>query len=434
MAENRVARVKAEHLKNMDTATTTGKIVSVSANSESLIIDIGSTTVQVAHPFVSGKSWIRTMPSVGTTCTLAFNAAQNRYEFVAYAPSQSAASIQLENYANRKSLYRVLKEGEIEFASSGGVTLFMGSRPVHAGRAGAVTWKYDSDKLEATATAPTHVVRGHNNKTDRIGNEMRFGVVKRPTSSTSETYALTAPLSMPALGKYTYAYEHLLSLSNDLGAPLLDLRAGEVYDNTLDPGIPFATPILGKKSKLPLRARYRYFCTLEPGGLKTPEATDVEISCLGDLDVMLSKLAIQGFSLDAPFGAVKVKAGLNSSFISKLAILVKSEIDKIALDASTSISAKAGTSIELNPGTDLKTKAGAAQKHESATTFDLKAGTKMNINGVGINIDGTGKVTIHGAAGLSISGAAGSSSKPLPTNPIDIVTGVPLFTDPTLTS
>lgn len=455
---SRIQRVRDEHFKNTDTATTYGKIVSVSPGTESIIVDIGSSSVQVAHPFVSGSSWIRTIPSVGTGCTLSYNSNKKCYEFVAYAPSKDFTQSQMSLYAERKSLYRTLREGEIELASSGGVSSFFGSRPVHAGRAGAVSWSYDSDKLEATTTAPTHVVRGHNNKLDRIGNEIRFGAVKRPVSYARDLYALTAPGSMPMLESYVYAYEYLMNLENDNGASLVDIRLGEVYDNTLTPGTPFALPALSRKNKIPLRARHRYYNTIEPGGLKAPnQSTEVEIDCLGNIDVLLSKLAVMGITVEAPLGNIKVKAGLATSLTTRLAMSLKSELDKIGLEAlrgidlksSASITSKSSTSTAISAGTSLELKSTTGTSMSSGTGTDIKAGTglklsgltldaeadtMLNIKGVMINISGKGHVTISGMVGLSIAGSMGVSGKPLPQLPNDIVTGLPLWIDPTLTS
>lgn len=449
MNESRVSRVRSEHFKNINTPTTTGKIVAVSPETESLSVDIGSTTVQIAHPFVSGSSWIRTMPSAGTACTLSFNTTKQCYEFVAYAPSKEFASKQSELYAARKSLYRTLKEGEVDITSSGGVSTHWGSRSVFTGRAGAVSWSYDSDKLESTATAPTHVLRGHNNKLDRIGNEIRFGVVKRPTSYTKSTYALAAPLSMPQLDKYVYTYEYLMTLNNDNAAPLVDVRLGEVFDNTLTPGMPFSMPALSKKNKLPLRARYKYHNTIEPGGLKAPnQSTDIEVDNLGNVDVMLSKLAILGASIDVPTGNFKLSTGLTTSLKSKLAMSMKSELDSVKLEALRNIELKATSNITMKSTASTKLDAtadmslsAASIKAAANTTMELSAlslkasaTTTFTVNGVLIDISATGRVMIRGAAGLSIAGALGPTGRPLPTLSNDIVTGLPLFIDPSLTS
>jgi hypothetical protein len=328
---------------------------------------------------------------------------------------------------NRKSLYRNLREGELELASSGGVTTHYSSRPVFNGRAGAVSWTYDSDKLEASATAPTHVTRGHNNTPDQIGNEIRFGVVKRPLSSTREMYALTAPLSNPIVGLYTYAYEYLINLANDNGAPLIDHRLGEVYDDQLSPGIPFSLPVLGRKSSIPLRARYQYHSTIEPGGIPAPgKMTSYEISCLGDVDALLSDLAIQGYSLTVPHGAMNFKAGTSASFVAELAVLVKSTLDKITLEASGGI--------VMSTDQSIKTTASVSQKHSSGTTFTLDAGTTATINGVQVEVSATGQLLMHGSLGLTLYGALGQTGRPIATQPTCFITSLPFSVDPTFHS
>lgn len=424
---DRVRRVASEHFKNTSTPSVSGLIVAVNPDTESVTVDIGSGVVQITHPFVSGSSWIRALPGVGTQCTLSWNQASQCYDFVAYAPSQGYATTQLQAYQNRKSLYRSLGEGEMEFASSGGVTTYYSSRPVFNGRAGAVTWSYDSDKLETSATAPTHVTRGHNNTPDQIGNEIRFGVVKRPLSSTREMYALTAPLSNPVTGTYTYAYEHLISLSNDNSAPLIDHRQGEVYEDQLTPGVPFSLPALGSRTGLPLRSRQRFYSTIEPGGIPAPgKFTAIEISCLGDVDMLLSDLAIQGYNLIVPYGAVNVNAGTSASVIADLALLLKSTLDKITLNAAGGI--------VMTTDASVKSKATVSQKYSSGTTFELDAGTTMTINGVQVQVTATGQLQLHGKLGLSLAGALGATGRIVNTLSVDTLTGLPTFADPTITA
>lgn len=421
----RVGRVAAEHGKPVNAPTVTGLIVGVNPEQETVVVDIGSSTVQVTHPFLSGSAWIRAVPVPGTACTLSYNTSKSCYEFVAYAPSKEYSSKQLDQYAQRKSLYRQLVSGEIEIASSGGVAVHHGSRPVYTGQAGAVSWSHDSDRLESTVTAPTFIVRNHRAFKDRIGNEFRFGVVKRPLSNTRELYALTPPLSNPALDKYVYAYEHLVSMANDIDSPLFDHRQGEVYDDVLTPGIPFAGPALSRKSGIPLRARYRYHATIEPGGIASGKMTVMEISCLGDVDVALSELAVQGYTLYSPVGPIAMRTGTSTSLLSKLAVMIKSEIDKIAMEAGQDISLVAGANLSGSAKKSVSLKSGADTK--------ISAGTDIKIEGIQIKVEGT-NVEIHGATGLSLTGAMGKTGRPIATQPTCFISNLPLFLDPTLTA
>ena len=411
----------------MDSSTTAATITSVSPDSETMGLDIGAGDSQVCHPFVSGEAWFRSQPSTGTRVTVSYNDALQRYEFVAYSQTAEQATKRLDRYKNKKSLYRPLQEGEHELMSSGTVNEFWGSRPTKTGRAGAVTWVYDGDKLEAASTAPTHIQRGHRAQNDRIGNEIRFGAVKRPTGATSEVYALTAPFSNPALDMYTYAYEYLLQLSNDNDSPLFDFREGEVYDNNLVPGIPFAKPALAKKTKLPLRSRKRYFATLEPGGLPVAdESTDIEIDCLGNVSTVLAHTALIGYSLSAPLGAIEFDAGLDGKFVSKLAMKIASTVAGVVIDAALDAKLSGGLNTKITSGLDTKIDAGK--------NLSLKAAMEIALDSLTMKLTATTKAEIHGGAGLTLTGALGKTGRIINTLQQDLITGLPTFIDPTLTS
>jgi hypothetical protein len=402
----------------MSSATTAATITTVSPDHESMSFDIGSQDSQVAHPFVSGNAWFRSMPSTGTRCTVSFNQTLQRYEFVAYTQTGEQASNRLEAYRNRKSTYRPLAEGEHELQSSGTVNEFWGERPVKTGRAGPVTWSYDADKLEAVTTSPTHIMRGHRHQTDRIGNEIRFGAIKRPTSAVNEQYALVAPFSNPAIDSYVYAYEYLVNLANDNDAPLIDFRAGEVYENTLTPGTPSAKPALSKKNSLPLRARYRYHATLEPGGLPAPGSTDIEIDCLGNVSVALSDTAVIGLDVAVPFGHMHFSSGQDASVISQLALRLASKM------AGVAVSSLLDTKIES--GTDMKISAG--------TSLDIEATADAIFKSLTLKMTTTATAEIGGGAGLTLYGALGKTGRPVSTQSNCFISGAPFFIDPTLSS
>lgn len=245
-----------------------------------------------------------------------------------------------------------------------------------------------------------------------------FGVVKRPTSAANEAYALTAPFSNPVGDLYTYAYEHLVSLNNDNDAPLIDHREGEVYDDTLTPGIPFATPALGKQLKLPLRSRRRYHATLEPGGLPAGVSTDIEIDCMGNVQVDLAETALGGFKMSVPLGGVEVNAGLHAKLVAQLAVKIASEF------ASVAITSQLGTEV----------KSGLGMKLDAGTTLDIAAAAKATMKALSLVISADTTTEVSGSAGLTLYGALGKTGRPIATAPFCLVTGAPLSIDPTLTS
>lgn len=431
---SRVHRSVSEHRKMFDSPTASAQITSVSGDTDSMNLDIGVAPTQVAHPFTSGSSWIRAMPSNGTRVTVAYNAALGRYDFVSYAPTPDTASKQLDMYKSRKSLYRPLLEGEIEIVSSGGVTDFWGSRAVKTERAGAITRSLDSDKLESTTQAPTHIVRGHRFQSDRLGNESRFGVVKRPVSSAKEMYVLAVP-SNPVSDSYVFTYESLLMLSNDNDAPLLDFREGEVYGDVPTPGVPFSLPVNSARTKLPLRSRKRYHSTVEPMGLKIADKfTAFEIDCLGNYDIMLADTALLGFALKVPSGPMTFNAGLNSEFVSGLNMLMKSKTGTITIDAAQKIFAKALQDIVAQAGAALKTKSVTSTEIVAGTEMKLKATTDLKTDSMTLVMNAKTTAEIHGGAGLTLTGALGKTGRPIATNPNCYVTGIPNFVDPSLSS
>lgn len=431
---SRVHRSVSEHKKMFDSPTTSAQITSVSGDTDSMNLDIGVAGTQVAHPFTSGSSWIRAMPSNGTRVTVSYNQALSRYDFVSYAPTPNTAANQLSLYKSRKSLYRPLLEGEIEIVSSGGVTSFFGSRSVHNERAGALTRSLDSDRMESTATAPTHVWRGHRYQNDRLGNEVRFGVVKRPLSASKDLFVLAVP-SNPGSDTYVFTYESSLWLSNDNNAPLLDFREGEVYDDVPLPGTPFCMPELGARTRLALRSRKRYYSTVEPMGAKIPDKfTGFEIDCLGNYDVVLAETAVLGHSVSVPMGPIKYNAGLGSEFVSRLSVLVRSSTDTITVDGAQNVATNAGRDATVKAGAGFKTESG------SDTVFKSGADLRADVTGVlktqsrELKMATTASAEIGGGSGLTLTGAMGKTGRPISTNSACYVTGILNYIDPSLTS
>jgi hypothetical protein len=427
-------RSEQEHKKQRRSPSVSARVQSVNGDNETMLLDTGSEQTQIAHPFVSGKAWRRSMPSIGTRCTVSYNETLQRYEFVSYAPETATTAKMLSDYRERKSLYRPLLEGEHEDVSSGGVTEFMGSRAVKSGRAGAVRWHYDSDKLEAMVQAPTHVTKGHKSRSDMIQDEKRFGVVKRPVSNADSMYLLAAPLSNPATGSYTYTYEDMTKLSNDNNAPLIDFRSGEVYEDVPDVMTPFALPLLGSRTNLPVRARYRFHNTIEPGGLKAPnQYTDVEIDSLGNLDVILSKLAVLGAKLKIPTGPLSVDVGQSIELIAKMGLELRSQLMGIKLQALQNIELKATQNISLSSTADTSIDAVKNVNINSKLGTTLSSDAATKVSGLTVDVEAKTVATLSGKVGLKLAGAMGNMGRPIATQPTCFVTNLPFFLDPTAT-
>lgn len=391
------------------------RIASVNTATESVTMDTGSGTTEIAHAFCTDSAWVRSIPSPGTRVTLMYNQLTQAYDFVAYVPGGAAR--RLKSYAQGQSLYRSLGEGEHEIKSSGDVVTYWGSRCLGTTRAGAVKTTHDGENLEHITQAPTVHIKGHRNRRDSLGHEMRFGVVKRPLSATKDNIILKAPLSNPVLGVFNYAYEHMIKLNNDNDDPLVDIRIGEVYDDTPQPPTPFSAPVMGDHGQ-PLRARYRYHSTIEPLGIGVPETyTEAAIDSLGNVDVVLSKLAIVGFALRVPLGSFNMTSGLQANIEGKLGVSLT------ATAGSTSISGNLGVTVTTPMNATVSGKTG----------LDLKSDMVVTVEGIaGVNLKSKGKVSIHGMGGVSIAGAMGPTGQALASG-LDRVCGVPMFIDPTVT-
>lgn len=388
------------------------RVQAADPDTETITLDAGSAATQIRHPFVGAGSWIRSMPAPGTRVVCAYSKVAKRLEIVGY--EYPAAEDQITAYKQAQNNYRPLKPGEHEIASSGGAVSFWGSEKFKSDRAGVVSSQHDGIKLEHSVRAPTQLWRGTRNRNDVIGHEMRVGAVKRPLSPNKEAYALKLG-SMPELNQFVYANEYLLALNSDVtDTPLIDIRSGEVFNDALTPGYPMAMPALGKNS-LPLRHRAKYYTTVEPGTIGIPEqSTDLEVDCLGNVSLSLSKLSVIGLAVNVPIGRVLVACGLDMTLDAKLGITLTSLGSvKISGMAGVSVSTPAIVSISGDTGVHIKATGQASIETTGPTTIESMA-----------------LVTVSGKAGVHLVGTAGGAGlRPINTLPIDPITGIVTWTD-----
>jgi len=397
-------------------------VQSVDTVAEEMIFSDSSKSSKVRYPYVSETAWIRSMPSAGVRAVVAYSPISKKLEMVGYEFNKSAEMAR--KYTARQSLYRQLQEGEHEIMSSGRASSFYGRYPVKVDRAGVVSARLDGLKLEHVVRAPTTVWRGSRNRPDVIGHEMRVGAVKRSLSANKEVYALKLG-SLPDLGTCIFANEYLLALNSDVtDTPLIDIRSGEVYDDVLTPGYPMAMPLLGSNN-LPLRHRAKYFVTVEPGTVGVPkQSTDLEIDTLGNVSLNLSKLSIIGLAVKVPLGRVLLSCGLDMTLDAKLGIVLKS-LGQIKIEG------KAGVSIDTPAIVNVS---GTAGVHIKATTASIETTGPASIEAKGsVEVSSLGPAVVSGKAGVTLKGAAGGAgARPINTLPIDPVTGIITYTDPTV--
>ena len=379
--------------------------------------------VPIPQPLVFGTSWIRSAPSAGQGIKLMRNPKKQKYEAVGYE-QPSDTQTKLNNYSEKTGKYRPLRQGEHEILSGGGAVSFWGSQPFLEHRVGPIRHSLDAIKMEAAYKAPTHVMRLHASRTDAIGDEIRFGVVKRPTSANTEVYALKTPFSNPLLETYQYGKEFLLNIKDDVsGSPLIDVRCGDVFDDQLLPGYPFSLQKFGDNN-LPLRYWARFYDSLEPGTLSVPDQmTDVQVDSLGNIAVNLSKLSVLGFTMNVPLGKIAMSCGLDMALDAKLGVTITALKDVVVKGtAGVTVSTPAKVSVEGTSGVDIKSSANITVN--GATGVTVKSAAKVEVTGTA-EVDVTSSTSIKVSAPMvELQGSVNSLSKH-----IDYTTGVPLFPD-----
>lgn len=403
-------------------AYVTATITAVALDAETMTVSQYGD-VEIPQQTVFGKSWFRSAPSSGQGVKLSWNQKKQRYEAIGYEAAGTTAQ-KLNDYREKKGLYRPLREGEHEIVSSGGAVSFWGSQPFVEHRVGPIRSSLDGLKLEASTKAPTTVIRGHANRPDVIGDEIRFGVVKRPTAANAEAYALKAPLSNPLLDVYHYGKEFLLNIRDDMsGSPLIDVRSGDVFDDQLLPGFPFALPKLGDTG-LPLRHHARYYCTIEPGSLPAADQmTEVQVDSLGNMTVNLSKLSILGYAMNVPLGKIAMSCGLTMALDAKLGVTITALKDVVVKGMTgVTVSTPAKVSVTGTSGIDIDSKA--------KVNITGTAGVNVS-SAASVSISGTSEVEVKSTASIKVQapmielqGSVNSLAKH-----IDYTTGVPLFPD-----
>lgn len=425
---------KLQELSNRRDEYTSSVISAVSQETETISVS-GFGDVLVPHQNVFGTSWIRSAPNAGQGVKLAYDKKKKKFEAIGYEQPADVAK-KLDLYRNKQGVYRPLKPGEHEIVSSGGAVSFWGSQPFAETRVGPIRQTLDGLKLEATTKAPAHVLKLHSSRTDSIGDEIRFGVVKRPISANSEAYGLKAPISNPLLDMYHYGKEFLLNIKDDMSnSPLVDIRTGDVFEDQLLPGFPFSLPKLGDNI-FPLRYWARFYNTIEPGSLSVPDQyTEVQIDTMGNMVVNLSKLALLGYTLNAPLGKIAMSCGLTMALDAKLGITITSLAD-VTVKGLAGVKVTSPLSVNIEGTTSVDMKSTGPVTIEGTASVDVKSTGAVTVSGTAsvdmkstgaINVSGTGGVTIKSSPGtpLKLQGSAYASLS----KHIDYTTGIPLFPD-----
>jgi len=187
----------------------------------SIVYAGGKRDIALPMPYDSGSSWIRAIPESGSLVLAGYRAdIQDPICINYFNPSPKK---RLDDYAQGLSLYRPLQPGEIEINSVGGGQTFYAVRPVVEHKAGLVRSWLNQDTLEAGVKAPLHTRLLWEHKSaplvpvpdltgafmgttttgvpptfNILGDEERFGAVKRPALNTNAPVlkqAITAALT-----------------------------------------------------------------------------------------------------------------------------------------------------------------------------------------------------------------------------------------------
>ncbi len=314
-----------------------GRITSVDADGEQIVVDshAGVRTFNSPQVFTSKNSWIRSVPDAdgGVVLQQAADLAEPvvlRY-FIPTSGSRAAgyqsASRDLRTDPTKKDgivgldNWRALRAGEHHIASSGLSELYLSAQGAAELRGGAIVRSALHDDVQTLDAAPMHQRTGLLHTYGEIGDEERFGVVRRPDAESPAFkekyirllnplgYIVTPPTGLAtnpvALAKFlvdnppipmSAAKEWLVNLACDGGlqpGTLFDMRIGHVFeDDATGESDQVKSAITGNK----LRARTQYY-TAPLGSI-----LEVDVDELGNVTVDFPLDAIFGMKVNIPTG------------------------------------------------------------------------------------------------------------------------------------
>lgn len=356
----------------------------------------GASTIALPMPFESTNSWIRSIPMAGSAALVAYRRDTGEATFLRYLNDKPTTK--LAGYSQGMNLYRPLLPGEHEIASSGFAQSHYGQRPVLEQRAGIIRSWLNQDKAECGQKAPLHTRQLYRNLSNEVGDEERFGVVRRPaqltnpisiaingtTSSNFYDYPypdFSLPGGVPAAfsefsqvvaaasvtasaltGTFKirpYGKEYLRVIKSSIWPLppyiLVDIREGNVFDDK-------GKQVKGEGGAF-LRASHKYYTTIM-------DSTEFTVDDLGNVVWSLSLAAINGMTTHIPFGSYKLDAtkGIEISTLTNL---------DLSSTLNTSISAVADLSLNSYLNTDFST--GLNFSHSANGTYDATSFLAMSL-------------------------------------------------------
>lgn len=310
-------------------------------------------TVPITHPYLGPSSWIRVMPERNTRMILDSRADSGETFTSAYMAEDSSDALIRSTYDDTRFFYRRLQEGEIDITSPGLASAHFASDGTLTLRGGPLSSVLDVPKLESNTKAPTIIHRALDNNTSEISSEMRFGVVKRFTS-TDQPQELWVQVT-PEGGDQVFAKEYLRHVSSK--APpytLVDHREGHVVAND---GTEPTSSVTGKK----LRSKTVY-------GTVRLEETISEVDVEGNINLILPDNASYGFNVNVSRTDIKLTAGRDA---------VHSVSRNFLVDAEQTIELEGQ---QIKHGRNASTSRGAALRGEDMRDW-LRSATVLTATG-----------------------------------------------------
>lgn len=140
----------------------------------------GPADVAVRHPYLGVNSWIRVGPEPGTSLIVQRRGDLAQSEIWGYI-SHTSADLLRRARTNPKIAYRVVHGGELELMSKGMAAAFFSDAGDLELWGGTLCEIISQTDLEHRCSAPTYSRRLATNKWSAMGQEERFGLVKRPS-------------------------------------------------------------------------------------------------------------------------------------------------------------------------------------------------------------------------------------------------------------
>lgn len=386
----------------------------------------GTSSIPLPMPFESTTSWIRCIPISGSAALVTYRRDTGEATFIRYlndSPDKKIAAYQAGG-----NLYRPLLPGEHEIHSSGLAQSYYSQRPNLDHRAGAIRSWLDQDKAEAGQKSPIHTRQLHTHRSNAVGDEERFGVVRRPKklnmvnallqgsryssnfymypypnfslpggipnpySTSAQVIATASEAASTLTGTFKirpFAKEYLRVIKNPMFPlppieTLIDIREGQVFD---DEGV----QVTGDQGAY-LRAKHEYFTTWG-------DATKCEIDELGNVSWSLSTAGLvtgmANWTTKVPGGSWILETNFGIDMSTRQSITTNSLMSTVIsatkdISLSSTLNTDFSTGLNFSHSTngtydssaqlDMSLKSSMNFNAEASLIFEAKGGVQMNLN------------------------------------------------------